>query len=143
MRLMIVVALALTTTTAQAKQEYASYEGKDAIQEGRGGSKVVKNGIDYWTNGTPPRRFQVLGFLTDARKDRLLDGNVVGSKSVARRVLEVGGTAVIFVGTDTRAAGVVNTANLYGQGDSAFGVGTGRVINRTTTRMIVVKYLED
>ena len=87
-------ALALSaTSTAYAKQEYATYEGLDAIQQGRGGTKITKNGIDYWTNGTPPRRFQVLGFLTDARKNRLVDGNVVGSKSVAEKTLRVGGSA--------------------------------------------------
>lgn len=143
MKRLIAIALALSATTAYAKQEYAAYEGLDAIQQGRGGSKITKNGIDYWTNGTPPRRFQVLGFLTDARKDRAFDGNVVGSKSVAEKALKAGGDAVVFLGADTRAAGVVGTANVYGQGNMAFGNSFGRVVNRTTTQMLVIKYLAD
>ena len=104
-----------------AEQTYAAYEGIAAIQTGTGGTKITKNGIDYWTSGTPPRRYQVLGMLIDARKNRASDGEVLGSKSVAKRTLDVGGNAVI-VG-DQRSVG----ADLV----------------RTTTQLQVVKYLDD
>jgi hypothetical protein len=136
------IALALVAAPVAAKQDYASYEGKDAIQEGHGGTKVAKNGIDFWTSGSPPRRFQVLGILTDARKDRLLDGNVIGSKSVAKKTLEAGGNAVIVAGSDTAAAGFVQFNNAYANGNGFSGNSTGRMVNRTTTRLIVIKYLD-
>lgn len=104
-----------------AEQTYAAYEGIAAIQTGTGGTKITKNGIDYWTSGTPPRRYQVLGMLIDARKNRASDGEVLGSKSVAKRTLDVGGSAVIF--GDQRSVG----ADLV----------------RTTTQLLVVKYLDD
>lgn len=115
---MLVIAAAVPVA---AEQTYAAYEGPAAIQTGTGGTKITKNGIDYWTAGTPPRRYQVLGMLIDARKNRASDGEVLGSKSVAKRTLDVGGNAVLF--GDQRSVG----ANLV----------------RTTTQLQVVKYLDD
>jgi len=140
----VVVALALSvaTSAAEAKQDYAAYEGRDAVQEGQGGTKVQEHGVDFWTTGAPARRFQVLGILTDARKDRKFDGSAIGSKAVAKKVLEVGGNAVIVAGADTQAAGVSTIHNAFANGGGVTAVGSGRVVNRTTTRLIVVKYLD-
>src|SRR3546814_5189733 len=80
-----VAALTSIASPALARQDVAAYEGRDAIQEGVGGAKVSKHGIDYWTNGTPPRRFQLLGFITDKRRDSGLVPDIIGSKGVAKR----------------------------------------------------------
>ena len=130
----VLVLALLLASPAFAEQTWAAYEGPGAVQTGSGGTKITENGIDYWTTGTPPRRYQILGVLTDARKDRLADGKVLGSKSVARRALSVGGNAVIFGGSDAKSAGIV--------GGLSGGFAWGRQINRTTTQLLVVKYLE-
>ena len=36
-------------------QEFLPYEGKNAIQEGEGGTKKVVDGVDFWADGAPPR----------------------------------------------------------------------------------------
>jgi len=118
-----------------AEQTFAAYEGPAAIQTGTGGTKITKNGIDYWTSGTPPRRYQVLGILTDARKDRPTDGNVLGSKSVAKRTLEAGGNAVIFGDQSAKVSGASAFAT------ESFAATT--IQTRTTTQLLVVKYLDD
>lgn len=122
------VAVALPTATS-AKQTYAAYEGTDSIRTGTGGTKITKNGIDYWTSGTPPRRYQVLGLLIDARKDRVTDGNVLGSKSVAEKTIAAGGDAVLIGSADARMNGVAGNGNV------------ANIITRTTTQLLVVKYL--
>lgn len=133
-RAVIAIVAVLLSSPALGEQVYATYEGTDSIHTGTGGTKITENGIDYWTTGTPPRQYQVLGILTDARKDRRADGHVLGSKSVARRTLEAGGNAVIFNDADSKLSGVGGYA-----GNGFF---AGRTINRTTTHLIVVKYLE-
>jgi hypothetical protein len=93
------------------------------------------NGIDYWTSGSPPRRYQVLGILTDARKDRMFDGKVLGSKSIAKRTLDVGGNAVILE-PNTSQTSEFNAGSANG---NVFASTT----TRTTTQLLVVKYLDD
>ena len=133
-RATILISALVLSWPVMGAQVYATYEGTASIQIGSGGTKVTANGIDYWTTGTPPRRYQVLEISTDARKDRLADGHVLGSKSVAKRTREAGGDAVIFNDADTKLAGV--------SGYAANGYLAGRIVNRTTTHLIVVKYLE-
>ncbi len=130
---LVAVATILFTAPLAAKQTFASYEGNQAVQTGAGGTKVSANGIDYWTSGTPPRRYQLLGVLTDARKDRLFDGDIVGSKSIAKLTLEAGGSAVIVSDQSVKDAGLVAT---YGNGFAA-----ARTVHRTTTQLLVVRYL--
>ncbi len=135
----LTLSVLLATTSVSAKQTWAAYEGRDAIQAGQGGTKVQKNGIDYWTSGTPPHRFQVLGMLTDARKDRIFDGDVIGSKSIASKVKEAGGDAVIVMGASSQVSGYSSHGNAFATGNGISAFGGGRVHNRTTTQLAVVK----
>ena len=126
-------ALVLVSAPLSAKQTFASYEGETSVHTGTGGPRITANGIDYWTSGTPPRRYQLLGVFTDARKDRLFDGDVIGSRSVAKLNLAAGGSAVIVSDQSVKDAGLVAS---YGNGFAA-----AQAVNRTTTRLLVVRYL--
>jgi hypothetical protein len=118
-----------------AGAQFAAYDGPDSVKTGTGGAKIVKDGIEFWTIGTPPRRFQVLGFITDSRHDKLLSGRAIGSSGIAKRVREAGGDAVVVVDQDKRADGVIGSINLSG------GPSWGRAVHEITTQFIVVKYL--
>jgi len=52
---------------AQAKIDFAAYEGPPQIIQGTGGTKITKNGIDYWTTGTPSRRYLGSGLIRATR----------------------------------------------------------------------------
>ena len=91
----IFATLTLCAAPAWAGVTYAEYSGPDAVQTGNGGTKISKNGIDYWTSGSPYGKFQVLGVLSDTRTDKLLSGDAIGSKDLAKRVLKAGGNALI------------------------------------------------
>ena len=54
---------------ADAKITFSAYEGPPVIETGEGGTRIQKNGIDYWTSGTPPRRYQVIGMVQDKRDE--------------------------------------------------------------------------
>ena len=137
-----IAAITLISSPVFAKQDFAAYEGGDAIQTGQGGSRITKNGIDYWTNGAPPRRYKILGILTDARKNRPLDGNVIGSKSVSKIAKSVGGDAVIIASSETKDWGYIGNNNGLISGNTYFGNFNAISIERTTTKLLVIKYLD-
>src|SRR5437660_12614299 len=41
--------------------DFQSWEGRNSVVEGHGGTRKVVDGMDVWTFGDPPRRFKVLG----------------------------------------------------------------------------------
>jgi hypothetical protein len=134
----VILALSIGLSTpalAQAKIDFASYEGPARILQGEGGTKINKNGIDYWTTGTPPRRYQIVGFVQDRRDETWDGGQAIGSPSIAKKVKRAGGDAVI-VETQEEAgkSGGVGTASQF------FGMLLSGG-SKTITRMLVVKYL--
>ena len=121
---------------AQAKIDFAAYEGPPQITQGTGGTKITKNGIDYWTTGTPPRRYQIIGFVQDKRDENWDGGQAIGSPSIAKKVKKAGGHAVILQTQDEAGStGSFGTGLLSG-----LFMGGG---SKTITRMIVVQYLAD
>jgi hypothetical protein len=59
-RLFPLVVLSLLGATVSAA-DFVSYEGKDAVREGQGGERKTVDGIDFWSNGAPPRKFKIIG----------------------------------------------------------------------------------
>lgn len=120
---------------AQAKIDFAAYEGPPKVIDGEGGTKITKNGIDYWTTGTPPRRYQVIGFVQDKRDEYWDGGHAIGSPSIAKKVKAAGGDGVILQ-TQEEAG----KSGGYGSSNQFFGwFAAGG--SKTITRMLVVKYL--
>lgn len=110
--------------------KFAAYEGLDAIQEGRGGTKVTKDGVDFWTTGAPPRRYQVLGILTDKRGTGILRAEAFGSADVAKKITALGGNAAVLADEEINVIGAVVNG----------GVATS--VRRATTQILVLKYLD-
>ena len=133
---------AVIAAPALARIEYASYEGRNAVLEGEGGTKIVKDGVDFWTSGSPPRRFKVIGVLTDTRKDKLLSGKAMGSSAIAKKVKEVGGGAAILANQDKAYAGTTSVLNAFGGNGYGSAVMSGRDVHEITSKFIVIQYLE-
>lgn len=128
--------IAPSAAFAQAKIDFATYEGPPQIQVGTGGTKITKNGIDYWTTGTPPRRYQIIGFVQDKRDETWDGGHAVGSPNIAKKVRKAGGDAVVIQSQDEAGkAGSYGTGLLGG-----LFMGGG---SKTVTRMLVIRYLPD
>lgn len=151
------VGFLVLTSCAHVRQQFAAYEGPQSIMRGEGGTKVVYDGVDLWTTGTPPRSYQVVGVLTDTRRDQRFSAASFGS-DVATEVRKVGGTAIILVSESSQFLGTVTTtqatastrATASSLGNSTTGYGTGNlfgtsdtaVISDKTTRLLVTKYLD-
>ncbi|MBC2652052.1 hypothetical protein H7F50_19100 [Novosphingobium flavum] len=130
---------------AQAKIDFALYEGKPVVRTGEGGTKITKNGIDYWTSGEPPRRYQVIAMVQDKRDEFWDGGHAVGSPSIAAKVKKAGGDAVIIQSENEAGHGggySSTTGSASGGLGWLFGFGASGG-SKTITRMVVVKYLPD
>ena len=128
MNRLIAVLLALVVG-ACATVDYQAYEGRNNDYEGTGGTKVVVGGIDFWANGSPPRRFAILGVVTSEVGAGYGDAEIIRS-AVASEVRRRGGDAAIQITDNTSFAGVVQVApQMY------------MAAHTKTMRFAVVKYL--
>ena len=119
--------------SAAAPKSFATYEGPDAVRAGTGGSKLTKHGIDYWISGSPPRRYRLLGRLTDARYTAY-HSDVAGSPSIAKRVKQLGGTAVLVINRRSNSEGAI-----IGTGAGIF----SGIDERELTELDVIRYESD
>lgn len=132
LRLCAALLLLNAASAAQAGLQFAQYEGFGAEQTGTGGTKISKGGVDFWTTGTPPRHYRILGVLTDTRYEAW-GKKAVGSAGVAARIRQFGGDAVILLGREDRSDG----AYILPVGSSVIG---GNDV-KTETQLQVIKYL--
>jgi len=139
---------------AWASPEFLAYEGRDSIHEGQGGDKKTVEGIDFWMDGDPPHKFQVLGAITDRRHETGIYGAIRMSgleSDIAKAAKAAGGDAVILQSEGSDVTGSVGVAsgsvNGYASGGAfqanGFAVGSRREIKDHEARYIVVKYLPD
>jgi hypothetical protein len=134
MRGLAIAALVLLASPAHAGAsiDFAPYDGPEIIEVGTGGTKVTKNGIDYWTSGTPPRRYRVIGQVRDKRDEEWDGGRAIGSPRIARIVIRAGGDAVIL--------------NAEAPAGQTGGAGVGKVFalggSKTLTTFVAVRYLD-
>ena len=129
-------------TPVGAKSRFQPFEARNSIVEGTGGTRVTKNGIDYWTAGDPPRRYQILGIIVDKRSSGPLAGDAVGSKSVAKAAVKAGGDAVILLSQNTRMTGIFHSGQAQSYGGQAYGSGVSVPVGQEVAQLAVIKYLE-
>jgi hypothetical protein len=105
----VIFAVLVTSCASLATVNYQPYEGNVNFFGSDGGTKLSSGGIDFWTNGTPPQRFTILGIATGEIGSGYGDENSVRS-AVAESVRQVGGSAAIQLENNLSFAGVVRTA---------------------------------
>lgn len=108
MRLIIFIMLALSLAGC-ATVDFQPYEGKNNLYEGEGGTKVVVDGIDFWANGSPPRKYSIIGMVVSEIGNGVGDEAIIRS-SVAGEVRKQGGDAAVQVNNNSSFAGVIRTA---------------------------------
>lgn len=149
----LVIGLAVPAVSI-AGPEFLAYEGRNAIHEGQGGEKKTVDDVEFWSNGSPPHKFMVLGSLTDRRHATGLIGMVRMSSlddDIAKAAKAAGGDAVILASEDNEVVGVVGSSStsVFGSGGwggfqaSGFSTGYSRPVEKHNSRYIVVRYLPD
>lgn len=153
----ILLVLVLGSVAAMA-DDFVAYEGKNTVQEGNGGEKKTVDGIDFWSNGAPPRKFKLLGFINDTRLKSGLIGKIRMSgleSSIAKEAKKAGGDAVILVDANAETTGYIGhsitsdqaSATSYGNTVTAQGQSwtnsAAVAVQKEHSRYAVVKYLEN
>ncbi len=149
-----ILALALVAGAASASPEFMSYEGRNSIHEGQGGERKTVEAVDFWMRGDPPRRYQVIGSLTNERHKSGVWGAIRMSSldtDIAKAAKAAGGDAVILDAQGDEVTGVVSDdyENLSGNNGggmfnaNAFGGGSKRAIKEHNSRYLVIKYLPE
>jgi len=152
----LVAALLLVTSTGNvlAAPEFLSYESRNPVREGQGGERKSINGVDFWLRGDPPRRYQILGSLTDERHKTGLYGLIRMSSlesDIAKAAKAAGGDAVILAEENDQTIGIIGNSIGSANGSyrnnsfnaNGFSVGTSRAMKEHNSRYWVVKYLAE
>ncbi len=122
---------------ASARGRFIAYEGSNARHIGTGGTSIGRDGVEFWTSGTPARRFEILGTLSDTRSSTLASRDSVGSASLARQARSLGADGLIVASRRHRRDGSVGG---WTGGDTISL--SGSRVSLTTTTFVVVRYLD-
>lgn len=135
------IALLIVASSAEAKTRYEAYESRNSVVEGQGGSRTTTDGVDFWTMGDPPRRYQIIGIIRDNRGTGPLHGHAIGSSGIAKRVRKAGGDAAILINQNSSVTGIWSQGRATTDGNQAYGSGISIPIRERVTVFAVVKYL--
>lgn len=139
---LVVIAISISGC---ATTEYKSFEAKDNMFDGKGGTKIVVDGMEMWDNGDPPRKFKVLGIIDDQRPGGLIPMSQLRSDMV-KKAREAGGDAVVQLSNQSQIAGYQTSgsasAYAYGSSATAYGSSTTTPIRRNVAKFAVIKYLD-
>jgi hypothetical protein len=128
-----------------ATTEFKPFEAKVNSYEGKGGTKTIVGGMELWDNGDPPRTYKILGIIEDRRGSGLIPMASLQS-DIVQKAREVGGDAVIQLGSESRITGVYTTGSAsayqYGRSATAYGSSTSVPLGKTFSKFVVIKYLE-
>lgn len=142
MRQLFLAGLALALVgllAACAQTNYQVYEGRsDKIVDGQGGTKQVIDGYEVWDNGTPPRRYKVLGVTTIEDFDNVFGNSRIRS-AIADQIKAAGGDAAVMLDGWSQGQSI-GTGVAFGRGGTAFG--TGQSFGRKNMRLEIIKYLD-
>ena len=112
--------------------------------EGHGCTRKIVDGMDIWTYGDPPRRFQVRGIIQDNRPGGIIPMAQMKHYIVAK-ARQSGGDAIILASSQSQLTGYYtsSSATAYGYGNfaSAYGSSTTVPLTRHTATFVVIKYL--
>jgi hypothetical protein len=121
-------------------QEFLPFEGKQTVYEGNGGTRRNIDGIDFWENGDPPKKYMLLGYITDRRHKTGIWGAISMSNletDVAKVAKQAGADAVILVSSDTETTGSTGYVPPNG------GARTIRPVQKFDSKYAVIKYVVD
>ena len=129
-----------------ATTQYHQYFGKENVFEGRGGTKKIIEGIDFWDNGEPPRKFVLLGIIDDKRPGGIIPMSSLES-DIAKKAKEAGGDAVIVLANNSKITGYINTlnanTNFYGSTANTYGSGMSLPARQNYSKFAVIKYADN
>ena len=156
-KLFLLLVLPVLFVASCSSTQYTEYRSNEIIQ-GQGGAVRTVNGVDIWKDGTPDRKFKIIGVIDDAQNDVIGNGVVSGmmqqsmessarDSDLASQTKLHGGDAVVIV----QQGQILNGYAISGNGtyqDSGYGYGTANFNGDASaryshlTKAFVVKYMD-
>lgn len=144
----LAVLLLACFTLSSCSTAYTEWQG-GGVQVGAGGACEVKDGIEIWKVGAPPRAHRIIGLIEDDRPGGVLP-MAMRSSQVTAEVKKRGGDGVIMMGERDKYLGSFGSAQTFGTlspapwGGSYSGssFGTSNAIIRTKSAYQVFKYVD-
>jgi len=112
-----------------ATVNYQPYEGKNNLHEGQGGTKVVIDGVDFWANGAPPRKYTIIGVADGEIGEGMGDTQAI-RQAVASEIKKQGGHGAIEMGGSSSFGGIMPVGGLM------------MALNNKKIRYQVIKYVD-
>ena len=137
----LLIVLAVLILGGCATTEYKVYEGKGSAIEGKGGTKVIVDGMEFWDNGEPPRKFKVIGIIEDERPSGRIQMSQLRS-DIVKKARDAGGEAVVQMGSQSQILGYTHSGSASAYGNSAYGSGMSLPLSRNFAKFAVIKYVE-
>jgi hypothetical protein len=85
------------------------------VREGGYGTRKVVDGVDIWTTGEPPRKYQVLGIINDKRLQAPFE-MARYYHDVAAKVKKAGGNGAIEAYSNSQITGIVSNSSTTSSG---------------------------
>ena len=137
--------IAVLVLSGCASTEYKTYEGRNTVYEGEGGTRSTINGIDFWENGEPPRKFKIIGIIDDERPSGIL-AMAMQKGSIAKKAKAAGGDGVLLLSSGSQLRGVVTNASaetrVYGNTASTTASALSVPVFHNSASYVVIKYVE-
>lgn len=90
-----------------ASTQTKTFDDGGKVYVGRGGAKEIKDGVEIWSDGSPPRPFKILAVISDERPQAVVPmARFKGM--IVERTKTLGGDAAII-----RSAGNVDAGTIY------------------------------
>ena len=137
MKIYTLLAVLLIFLIGCAQTNYQQYEGRNGSQiiEGIGGTKEIVNEYEIWDNGTPPRRYQILGVVSVEDFDNVFGRQRIRA-ALSEQIKAVGGDAAVVVDTSGGGSGMAMLVGSNGQ------MTAGPTFGKKMARWQIVKYLD-
>jgi hypothetical protein len=133
--LLILLALFCASCVTTKVLSYSDH----TVYQGTGGACETRDGIDLWWNGTPPRKYTIIGVLIQGTL------SPVGDAALIREAKAMGGNGILRGSRDTYPAGSrtsgFGTVSGYGNFATVSGSSVTVPIIRGEYQYYVIKYL--
>jgi hypothetical protein len=112
------VSLALSLVGCASTDFQAIESQGPIVAQGVAGTRKVVDGVDIWTSGAPPRKYQVIGVIEDKRGGGILPMSQY-EHDIAAKVRKAGGDGAIVASTASQPIGyhTIGGANTNYSGD--------------------------
>jgi hypothetical protein len=111
-----VLGVLCTLLCSCADTQYYTYSGSRVCQ-GAGGAARSIDGIDFWIEGSPAKRFQVIGVITDDRRGSRI-AMALRNGVIAKLAKQNGGDAVMLARDNSEVVGSISSVSNSGYGSS-------------------------